>query len=130
MDKNVLTSENTFENLKVIEENTSTNLRVATFCVVTNVNKANKTINAQPLIKEKVSVDDNNFEYVALPELVNVPYCTNMKNEPEIGEFCVCIHLDRSINGFTSEELMKGFGKNNENKHNISDCVAITGFKI
>lgn len=130
MDKRILEAENEFENINSTEKNVSTNLRVATFCLVTSVNTKNNTINAQPLIKEKISSNDNDFTYVPLPELINVPYCTNMKEEPKVGDYCICIHLDRSIKGFDNKELKNGDGKSNNNRHNISDCVAIVGFNI
>lgn len=131
MNKEVLESESMYANINVVQNNTSTVLRVATFCIVTAVDKLNKTINAKPMIQEKVEVDNNKSSYMSLPELMNVPYCTNMKSDPKEGDFCICIHLDRSIRGFSGDDLKNNRGKSTGlNKHKLSDCVAIVGFNI
>lgn len=131
MDRNTIYEDSAYGNINKVEENTFTNIRNATFCAVTAVNKNAHTINAKPVISERLSKDDNSFDYVALPELIDVPYCTNLKEDPSVGDFCICIHLDRGIRGFRKVDLDDGLGENTGlNKHQLNDCVAIVGFKL
>lgn len=131
MDKKVINSESTYQNINMVEQRTKTNLRVATFCVVTAVDKPSRTINAKPMVQERIEKGDGEYDYVALPELMNVPYCINMKDDPKEGDFCICIHLDRGIRGYNEDDLKANKGKSSGlNKHTLSDCVAIVGFDI
>ena len=126
MDKKVITSESTYTSVKSVESSTFRNLKVATFCVITKVND-NKTLNAQPLVLEKVSTQDGSEQYAKLPEILNVPY--KISDNPKEGDFCVCLHLDRGIAGYNKEQLLKGAAKDSgKDKHSLTNCVAICGF--
>lgn len=126
MKKNIITSESTFSSVNAVEGKTSTNIKVATFCVITKVND-NKTLNAQPVVLERISTPDGSEQYAKLPEILNVPY--KLSDSPKVGDLCVCIHLDRGIAGFNKEQLLKGAAKDSgNNKHSLTNCVAICGF--
>lgn len=130
MDKKVIESESMYQNINMVEGRTKTNLRVATFCIVTAVDKVKKTINAKPMIQERIEKSKDEYDYVYPPELMDVPYCTGM-DDPKEGDFCICIHLDRSIRGYNEDDLINNRGKSNGlKKHTLSDCVAIVGFSI
>lgn len=129
MDKKVLNSESNYANIISTEKRTMTDLKVATFCVVAEVDEDKKTITARPVVGEKIELAENTYDYAFLPDLVNVPYCTNMKKEPEVGDFCICIHLDRGISGYSAEDILGGKVKDDGiYKHSLSNCVAIVGF--
>ena len=131
MDREILESDSLYTNINAVENFTKSSIRVASFCIITSVDTKNRTLNAKPVINEKKLVAKDKYEYISLPELVNVPYSANILDTPKVGEFCVCIHLDRSVKGYTEEELKNNIGRSDEiENHKLSDCVAITGFKI
>lgn len=116
-------------NMHYIGQTTMNELRCATFAKVTNVNTTRKVLNCQPLVREKIRANnDKGFTYVELPEFINIPYFTGGV-APQVGDFCVCIHLDRSISPLLGVSVADVTSVDcNENRHNISDCVAIVGF--
>ena len=127
MDKRVLTSESEYANINEVSNRTEQRIKVATFCVVTKVDTDKKTLNAQPVVLERIPTPDGSEQYMKLPEILNVPY--HLSDSPEIGDFCVLIHLDRGISGYTKEQILAGEVKDNgNNKHSLSNCVAICGF--
>lgn len=116
-------------NLNYIGEATMNQIRCATFAKVTKVDRSKKVLNCQPLVKEKIRANNGDgYVYVSLPEFLNVPYFTG-GSTPQKGDFCVCIHLDRSIKGILTQDSDDVIQVNcDNNRHNISDCVAIVGF--
>ena len=110
-----------------VKERTKIETRVATVCKITKVDETNKRLNAKPIIKEKYITKTGKTEYVELPELLNIPYLSIL-GVPTVNEYCVVIHLDRSLNGvdLTKEPTtVESIG----NIHNISDGIALFGFK-
>ena len=131
MNRDILNAENEFQNQQYNSGLTSKNLRVATFCVITKVDTTKKTLNAKPLIRELYQTSSESENYISLPELVDVPYCTALVGTPKVDDLCVCIHLDRSIKGYDKKSLMNNQGKTkNNNNHELSDCIAIYGFNL
>lgn len=116
-------------NMQYVGQTTMNELRCATFAKVTSVNTQKKMLNCQPLVKEKIRANnDDGFIYISLPEFINVPYFTG-GSAPRVGDFCVCIHLDRSITELLNADTDNISSINcNDNRHNITDCVAIVGF--
>lgn len=110
-----------------VKERTKIETRVATVCKITKVDETNKRLNAKPIIKEKYITKTGEIEYVDLPELLNIPYLSIL-GVPIVNEYCVIIHLDRSLNGV---DLMKEptTVESIGNIHNISDGIALFGFK-
>ena len=126
MNKKVITQESHYGAINQVKERTMTQMKVATFCVITRVND-NKTLNAQPVVLERISTQDGSEQYMKLPEILNVPY--HLSDNPKQGDFCVLIHLDRGVSGYTKEQILNGVVKDNGiNKHSLSNCVAICGF--
>lgn len=126
MNRKVLTQENEYGSINQVKERTMNQLKVATFCVITKVND-NKTLNAQPVVLERIQTPDGSEQYMKLPEILNVPY--HLSDNPKTGDFCVLIHLDRGIGNYTKEQILNNEVKDNGvNKHSLSNCVAICGF--
>lgn len=127
-----------YSNIKAIVKNNNTNLRIATFCIVTKVN--NKRIDVKPLVAESIQQLDGE-KFLGLPIIKNVPYLNTGYN-PKVGDFCVCLTLDRSIVGinkgnyenidFDNEEEVKKIPLLNSNGqvHNISNCIALVGIEL
>ena len=95
-------------------------LRVATFARVTAVSE--NTLNAQPIVKEKISTKKG-YEYMALPELVDIPYLSSQY--PKIGDYVVCLHFDRSIDNLDIFNDRENLVESGENRHNINDSIAL-----
>lgn len=130
MINSALTSKNFVTAINMLIDNKLNDARFATAAIVTKVND-NTTINAQPIVEERRRLYNNQYKYEKLPELVNIPYL--LLHTPSPGELCVLIHLDRGINtqSFdleTSTESVK-YIKNKSKAHDLSNCVAIVGFK-
>ena len=53
-------------------------------------------------------------------------YITSWK--PEVGDYCVLLHLDRSIKSLLSGDTNDKELKSNGNLHDLNDCVAIGPF--
>lgn len=128
-------------NMEYIGQTVMGQMRCATFAKVTAVDTKYKTINCLPLVNDKIRANNAaGYTYVGLPELLNVPYYTGGPT-PEVNDLCVCIHLDRNINGIIAqakEVIDRAAAKLdfsdvsnincNSNKHNLGDCVAFVGF--
>jgi hypothetical protein len=107
-------------------------LRVATPAYVTAVNEQNHTVSVQPLSREFINTKDAKKKAVQLPIITNVPYMLVLK--PNIGDFCILLHLDCSIN--TKKTFLQKLGNflipwlkaSQKKKHNLSDCIALIGF--
>ena len=121
-------NQNEHSRIDAMVKNNNTNLRIATFCIVTKVN-GNK-INAKPLVAESVQQKDGEI-YVSLPELLNVPYLKTGHN-PKEGDFCVCITLDRSIRNINKEQDYENPTLTNSNGeiHDLNNCIALVGIEL
>lgn len=134
MNKKVLDAESEFQNINASGDYTKTTLRVATLCKVTSVDQLKGTISAKPLVREKVETSKGVYDYIDLPELENVPFFTGglvSIQIPIVGQYCVCIHLDRGAQGYTENDLQFDEVKNDGvTKHALSECVAFVGFRF
>lgn len=118
--------ESELSNLTQLKSSIYSDLRVATFCIVTKVDTTKKMLNCKSVVKESINTK-NGSEYVEVPEFLNVPYLIG--STPQVGDYCVCIHLDRSIKQFIANGLNNNSEVNSDNnRHNIGDCVALVGF--
>lgn len=117
-------------NLAYIERAVMNEMRCATLCKVTSVNSSNYTLTCIPLVKEKIRANNaKGYDYISLPELINVPYFTSGAASPSVGDMCVCIHLDRGISDILKQDIDNLVQVNcNNNRHDITDCVALVGF--
>lgn len=133
----LISAQSSYANTQAQINSSLTELRKATFCYVTSINEKLCTINCQPVVKESVN-SSNGPVFMKLPELINVPYTPNT---PSVGDYCLCIHLDRSIgeilqkrknyvikgkNAITSDDVLKTINSTGR-KHGLNDCIAITG---
>lgn len=138
------TSENLYSAIDLLISQKINNTRCITFAVVTKVNSESTetdnvfytTINAQPIAAERINTRDNGKQYQILPEIYNIPYF--LGNTPRVGDYCVLLHLDRSIAGtkieaqtiktYDGSELTVPIVYNKSKTHDLGDCVAICGF--
>lgn len=137
-------------NLAQVQNNVMTNMRCHTFAKVTavyvdgkneqqtdeygntyNIKRAKNTIDVEPIVQEsrqKYNINNKKVEetYYPISKIYNIPYITSWK--PEVGDYCVLLHLDRSIKslllGNTNDKQLKSNG----NLHDLNDCVAIGPF--
>lgn len=113
-------TENFAEILSSIETKVMNRLRVGTLARVLSVNE--RLLTVQPIIMEKINTPTAE-KYVKLPEIHNV-YCVSGQY-PKVNDYVICMHLDR---GSDELDIFKETGKlvkENVNKHNINDCVAV-----
>jgi len=133
----LISAQSLYANVEAQINTALTNLRTSTFCYVTKVDKQSGTLNCKPVVKESIN-SSNGIQFIQLPELINVPYTPI---NPEVGDYCVCVHLDRSIGEIlqkrkkliklkkpanNSEQLLKSINSSGR-KHALNDCIAITG---
>lgn len=137
-------------NLAQVQNNVMTNMRCHTFAKVIavyvdgkneqqtdkygntyNIKRAKNTIDVEPIVQEsrqKYNINNKKVEetYYKISKICNIPYITSWK--PEVGDYCVLLHLDRSIKslvlGITTDSELKS----NQNLHDLNDCVAIGPF--
>nr|DAY55126.1 MAG TPA: hypothetical protein [Caudoviricetes sp.] len=137
-------------NLAQVQNNVMTNMRCHTFAKVIavyvdgkneqqtdeygntyNIKRAKNTIDVEPIVQEsrqKYNINNKKVEetYYHISKICNIPYITSWK--PEVGDYCVLLHLDRSIKslvlGITTDSQLKS----NQNLHDLNDCVAIGPF--
>lgn len=137
-------------NLAQVQNNVMTNMRCHTFAKVIavyvdgkneqqtdeygntyNIKRAKNTIDVEPIVQEsrqKYNINNKKVEetYYHISKICNIPYITSWK--PEVGDYCVLLHLDRSIKslvlGITTDSELKS----NQNLHDLNDCVAIGPF--
>ena len=137
-------------NLAQVQNNVMTNMRCHTFAKVTavykdgkneqhtdnngntyNIKRAKNTIDVEPIVKEyrqKYNINNKKVEetYYPISKIYNIPYITSWT--PKVGDYCVLLHLDRSIKslalGDTNDKELKSSG----NLHDLNDCVAIGPF--
>lgn len=95
-------------------------LRVATFSRVIKVNT--NTIDVQPVIQEKINTRDG-YKYLPLPVIKDVYYLAGQT--PKVGDYVVCLHLDRSLGGMNIIEDKTGMVESGGNRHNLNDCIAL-----
>ena len=140
MQRNIgTTTENLTQAIGLFIDQKQNNLRCATFAVVTSVNTSTSgesianTINALPLVEELINTKYEGKKYEPLPEIYNIPYVSI--TEPQVGQYCVLIHLDRSITGGTIDTVeidgnQYPLIKTKKNSHRLSDCIAICGIQV
>ena len=140
MQRNIgTTTENLTQAIGLFIDQKQNNFRSATFAVVTRVNTSTEgesianTINALPLVEERINTKNDGKKYTQLPEIYNIPYVTS--TGPQVGQYCVLIHLDRSIMG-GKIDLVEIEGqqypliKTRKGSHRLSDCIAICGIQV
>ena len=137
-------------NLAQVQNNVMTNMRCHTFAKVTavykdgenkqqtdnkgityTVKRAKNTIDVEPIVKEyrqKYNINNKKVEetYYPISKIYNIPYITSWK--PEVGDYCVLLHLDRSIKSLVLGDTNDNQLKSNGNLHDLNDCVAIGPF--
>ena len=137
-------------NLAQVQNNVMTNMRCHTFAKVTavyvdgkndqqtdeygntyNIKRAKNTIDVEPIVKEcrqKYNINNKKVEetYYPISKIYNIPYITSWK--PEAGDYCVLLHLDRSIKSLVLGDTNDKELKSNGNLHDLNDCVAIGPF--
>lgn len=137
-------------NLAQVQNNVMTNMRCHTFAKVTavykdgkneqhtdnngntyNIKRAKNTIDVEPIVKEyrqKYNINNKKVEetYYPISKIYNIPYITSWT--PKVGDYCVLLHLDRSIKSLVLGDTNDKELKSNGNLHDLNDCVAIGPF--
>ena len=137
-------------NLAQVQNNVMTNMRCHTFAKVTavytngkneqhtdnngntyNIKRAKNTIDVQPIVQEsrqKYNINNKKVEetYYNISTICNIPYITSWT--PKVGDYCVLLHLDRSIKSLVLGDTNDKELKSNGNLHDLNDCVAIGPF--
>lgn len=137
-------------NLAQVQNNVMTNMRCHTFAKVTavykdgenkqqtdnkgityTVKRAKNTIDVEPIVKEyrqKYNINNKKVEetYYPISKIYNIPYITSWT--PKVGDYCVLLHLDRSIKSLVLGDTNDKELKSNGNLHDLNDCVAIGPF--
>lgn len=140
-------------NLAQVQNNVMTNMRCHTFAKVTavykngkneqqtdnkgityTVKRAKNTIDVRPIVREsrqKYNINNRKIEEIynefnKIPLICNIPYITSWT--PKVGDYCVLLHLDRSIKSLVLGDTNDKELKSNGNLHDLNDCVAIGPF--
>lgn len=137
-------------NLAQVQNNVMTNMRCHTFAKVIavyvngkndqqtdeygntyNIKRAKNTIDVEPIVKEyrqKYNINNKKVEetYYPISKIYNIPYITSWT--PKVGDYCVLLHLDRSIKSLVLGDTNDKELKSNGNLHDLNDCVAIGPF--
>lgn len=137
-------------NLAQVQNNVMTNMRCHTFVKVIavyvdgkndqqtdeygntyNIKRAKNTIDVEPIVKEyrqKYNINNKKVEetYYPISKIYNIPYITSWT--PKVGDYCVLLHLDRSIKSLVLGDTNDKELKSNGNLHDLNDCVAIGPF--
>lgn len=137
-------------NLAQVQNNVMTNMRCHTFAKVTavytngkneqhtdnngntyNIKRAKNTIDVQPIVQEsrqKYNINNKKVEetYYNISTICNIPYIKSWA--PKVGDYCVLLHLDRSIKSLVLGNTNDKELKSNGNLHDLNDCVAIGPF--
>ena len=137
-------------NLAQVQNNVMTNMRCHTFAKVTavyvdgkndqqtdeygntyTIKRAKNTIDVEPIVKEyrqKYNINNKKVEetYYNISKICNIPYITSWT--PKVGDYCVLLHLDRSIKSLVLGDTNDKELKSNGNLHDLNDCVAIGPF--
>lgn len=137
-------------NLAQVQNNVMTNMRCHTFAKVIavyvdgkneqqtdeygntyTIKRAKNTIDVEPIVQEyrqKYNINNKKVEetYYPISKIYNIPYITSWK--PEVGDYCVLLHLDRSIKSLVLGDTNDKELKSNGNLHDLNDCVAIGPF--
>lgn len=112
--------------------NDAANLHVCLPCIVQSYNQENKTIEAQPAIRERYVDENGKIQYVNYPLLVNVPVCFPSAGGYHIcfpinrGDECIVVFSDLSYDNF----WLHGNVQNpvEQRRHDLSDGLAYFGF--
>ena len=137
-------------NLAQVQNNVMTNMRCHTFAKVIavyvdgknkqqtdeygntyTIKRAKNTIDVEPIVQEsrqKYNINNKKVEetYYNISKICNIPYITSWK--PKVGDYCVLLHLDRSIKSLLLGNTNDNQLKSNGNLHDLNDCVAIGPF--
>ena len=137
-------------NLAQVQNNVMTNMRCHTFAKVEavyeegkneqqtdeygntyTIKRAKNTIDVEPIVQEsrqKYNINNKKVEetYYPISKICNIPYITSWK--PKVGDYCVLLHLDRSIKSLVLGNTNDNQLKSNGNLHDLNDCVAIGPF--
>ena len=137
-------------NLAQVQNNVMTNMRCHTFAKVIavyidgknkqqtdeygntyTIKRAKNTIDVEPIVQEsrqKYNINNKKVEetYYYISKICNIPYITSWK--PKVGDYCVLLHLDRSIKSLVLGNTDDKELKSNGNLHDLNDCVAIGPF--
>lgn len=137
-------------NLAQVQNNVMTNMHCHTFAKVKavyvdgkneqqtdeygntyNIKRAKKTIDVQPIVQEsrqEYNINNKKVEetYKNIPVICNIPYITSWT--PKVDDYCVLLHLDRSIKSLVLGDTNDKELKSNGNLHDLNDCVAIGPF--
>ena len=137
-------------NLAQVQNNVMTNMRCHTFAKVEavyeegkneqqtdeygntyTIKRAKNTIDVEPIVKEyrqKYNINNKKVEetYYNISKICNIPYITSWT--PKVGDYCVLLHLDRSIKSLVLGDTNDKELKSNGNLHDLNDCVAIGPF--
>lgn len=132
------TTENLTQAIGLYIDQKQNSMRCATFALVTRVNTSTTdeyiahTINALPLVQERINTKYDGKTYKSLPQIYNIPYVSS--TNPQEGQYCVLIHLDRSIVGSVSVGEYEGqqypIITSKKGSHRLSDCIAICGIQV
>lgn len=137
-------------NLAQVQNNVMTNMRCHTFAKVIavyvdgkneqqtdeygntyTIKRAKNTIDVEPIVQEsrqKYNINNKKVEetYYPISKIYNIPYITSWT--PKVGDYCVLLHLDRSIKSLVLGDTNDKELKSNGNLHDLNDCVAIGPF--
>lgn len=95
-------------------------IKCHTYARIISVDTKLKRITVQPLIKQPKRIFGNYKKLLELAPIKNIPYIQLV--EPVVGQDCILLHLDNSINSPISK---KGFIKFSKGKHKMSACIAL-----
>lgn len=127
----IFASEN--EIYRTLGKNISTSIHVCLPCVVQSYNPQKRTVEVQPLIREKVTNQQGIISYVEYPLLINVPVVF-----PQAGNFVISFPIqkgDECIVIFSDLSYDFWWEKGNVQnpvelrRHDLSDGLAIFGIK-
>ena len=119
------------EKFKAFKNDIMFNVHCCLPCIVQSFNRETMTIEAQPVIRERVIGENGQIEYINYPLLINVPvlqygaknYCISFPIEE--GDECLVFFSDLSIDNW----WLNGGVQNpvEQRRHDLSDGFAIFG---
>lgn len=115
-----------------LKDNVAFDIKVAFPAIVNKVN-ADGTVDIQPAIRDRVKNLNNQFEYIQLPVIPNVPVCFpsgggySISMPVAIGDECLAVICDSSFDYWW---LYGGIQNPVEiRRHDLTDAIAIMGIK-
>ena len=138
---NLSISELTFDDTGLYDElmrKTGFDIRVAIPAEITEVNFEKQTCKAQPTIRERLILRQENskeykYEWVELPELIEVPFFMPFGGDYNItfpiqeGDECLIVFSDLCIDAWWQNGGIQN--QADSRRHDLSDGFAIVGFK-